>query len=785
MLSGILRDLRFALRLLAKSPGFTAVAVGSLALGIAVNTSLFTVVNALLLRPLPYGRPDDLVEISLPRRTIPMDELRQARSFESVGAYSPANFPVAGDEGTKLVFGCRVSAGMFSLLDVQPALGRVFTANEEDQPVVLLSHEYWQRLSGDPNIIGKTIRMGEQDRTVVGVLPADFTLFFRDGHLWIPQRLTQGRLLARLRPGVSRDQADAETAAILAGLPPEPGPSGQPSRGPRSRVTPLAIAFLPNDAPTVLILQAAVGMVLLITCANVANLLLVRAAGRRREFAIRTAIGAGRWQVARQLMAESVLLAAFGGAAGLLLAHWSVSFLRVELPVNLARILRGAEGLSIDARVIAFTAGATLLTALLFGMAPVLGALRFDVMRCLRDSARGTVGGRQRLGSLLAAAEIALALMLVTGAGLLLKSLDGLEKQDLGFRSDRVLRAYFELPGTRYPLAEHRLTVFADILRQVQALPGVESAGLLAPQFFPFGGPRVTGAPLEIESQAGVEARGETYVASPDYFRVVRIPLIRGRLFADTDTPTSTPVAVIADVVAKRYWPQGDPIGRRIRPQPAVAGNPWVTIVGVVGDTRNPIGRGPQPTVYRPWTQNPYQGGVVLIRASGDPAALTPEVRRVLRGFDPGAPEFRIANLETAVHDYIRPQRFNTSLFGFFAAMGLFLAGLGVYGVKRHRVSTRIPEIGVRLALGASRGAVLGMVLGWAARTAAIGAVAGLAGALALQRVIASELYGVSPTDPIVFSAVALLIAVIALAAAFLPARWAAKVDPLVALRHE
>jgi len=781
-MSGILRDLRFALRLLAKSPGFTAATIGSLALGIAVNTSLFTVVNALLLRPLPYRRPDELVEISVPRRTVPLDELRQARSFATVGAYTPANFPVVEKSGTKLVFGCRVSGAMFSLLDVQPSLGRVFAANEEDQPVVILSHDYWKRTSGDPNIIGRTMRIGEQDRTVVGVLPANFSLFFRDGQIWMPQRLTQGRVLGRLRAGVSHEQADAETAAIVAALPPEPGPAGPPRR---SRVTPLAIAFLPNDAPTVLMLQAAVGMVLLITCANVANLLLVRAAARRREFAIRTAVGAGRWQVARQLIAEVGLLATFGGALGLVLAGWSISFLRVQLPTNLARILRGSEGLSIDGQVILFTAGATLLTALLFGIAPIAGALRFDVMTCLRDSARGTIGGRQRFGSLLAAVEIALALMLLTGAGLIFKSLDGLEKQDLGFRSDHVMRAYFELPGSRYPRPEQRITKFADILRQIQALPGVESAGVLAPQFFPFGGPRVTGSPLEIENKVDLEARAETYVASPDYFRTVRIPLIRGRLFTENDTATSEPVVLVADVVAKRYWPQGDPLGRRIRLQPTAADSPWTTVVGVVGDTRNPVGRGFQPTVYRPWTQNPYPGAIVLIRAAGDPLALSPDVRRVLQGFDPGAPEFRITSLDLAVRDYITPQRFTASLFGFFATMGLFLAGLGVYGVMRHRVSTRIPEIGVRLALGASPGDVLRQVLSWAIRTAALGSAAGFAGALALRQVIASELYGVSPTDPAVFTGVALLIAAIALVAAWFPARWAAKVDPLVALRHE
>jgi putative ABC transport system permease protein len=774
----MLRDLGFALRLLAKSPGFTALVVGSLAVGIAVNALLFTLVNALLLRPLPYTRSNELVEISQPRRALPLGELRGARAFDGVAAYLPWNFAVAGPDGARLVFSCRVSASLFTVLGVTPAVGRSFAPGDEQQPVVMLGYDYWRQASGDPGIVGHTLTIDGQRRTVIGVLPADFTLVFRDGNLWIPQRMAEGRLLARLRPGVSAAQAEAEANAIAGGLPEEPGATG---RREQTHVTPLAMAFRPDEASKVLILQGAVALVLLITCANVANLLLVRAGARRREFAIRAAVGAGRSQMVRQLMTESVAIAAIGGACGLLLARWSLDLLRTHLPGNLTRILRGAEGLTMDIRVMAFTAGASLLTALLFGAAPAVGALRFDVMSCLRDSARGISRERQRFGLLLVAGEIALAAMLLAGAGLMLKSLAGLQKQYLGFSAGHVLRAYLELPSPRFP-PEKRNAGFTSVLQQLEALPGVESVGLIAPQFFPFGGPRVRGAIFEIRDRPGLEARAETYTANPNYFRAVKIPLIRGRLFSDSDSAGSMPVVLIGDIVARRYWSSEDPIGRRIR----LGGDDlWATIVGIVGDVRNPVGQDVQPTVYRPWAQNPSAGAAFMIRAAGDPMALAPAVQRALRAADPESAEPRMASLEKAVADYINPQRFTTSLFAIFGALGLLLAAFGVYGVMRYWVSARIPEIGVRLALGARPGDVMRLVLRRAAGVALGGVLAGIAGGLALQRFITAELYGVSPADPVVFAAVSLLLGGIALGAAFLPARWAARTDPLVALRHE
>jgi predicted permease len=776
----VLHDLRFALRLLAKTPGFAAAVVGSLAVGIALNAALFTVVNALLLRPLPYERSEELVEVSHPRRTLPLDELRAAGAFRGVAAYTPWNFAVPDAEGASLVYGCRTSASMFTMLGVRPALGRNFAPHDENQPVVMLGYEYWRRTSGDPKVIGKTLSLDGQPRTVIGVLPADFTLFVRDANLWIPQRMTQGRTLGRLRPGVTPEQAAAEVAAILSRLPAE-AQTADPRR--RTQVTPLAVAFRPNDAPAVLLWQAAVGLVLLITCANVANLLLVRAAARRREFAIRAAIGAQRWRVARQLAAESALLAVAGAVLGLLLAHWSLDFLRAQLPVNLARILRGADGLSIDIRVLVFVAAASLLTALLFGLAPMVNALRVDVMSCLRDAGRGATGDRQRFGALLVAGEIALAVVLVTGAGLLGKSLLGLERQNLGFSADHVLRAYLELPRSS---AEQRAAAFAAALRSLEAVPGVEATGALAPQFFPFGGPQVRGAVFEIQGRPELQPRAETYVASPHYFRTVHIPLLRGRFFTDADQAGSPPVAVIGNLVASRYWPTSDPIGHAVRLDGA--DSPWVTIVGVVGDTRNPVGRDWQPTVYRPWAQAPAAGGGIYVRTAGDPMALAPQVRHVLRGVS-AAPEFlarmRIASLEQAVAEYINPQRFTTRLLGAFAGLGLLLAAFGVYGVTRYWVSARIPEIGVRLALGARPADVMRLVLGRAAGAAVFGVAAGLGGALALQKVIVSQLYGVSPTDPAVLAAVSVLVTLAALAAAFWPARRAARTDPLAALRHE
>jgi putative ABC transport system permease protein len=757
------------------------VTVLALGLGIGINCALFTVVNSLLLRPLPYQNAAELVEITLPERRPALEDLRRARSFAGVAGFISRGFSVTTPEGVRNIYGIRVSANLFELLGVQAAAGRRFSPEEDQQPVVMLSYDYWRRISGDTKIVGRTLTLSGEKHTIVGILPAGFTLQVRDANLFIPYRLTEGRVVARLSLGVSLAQAHAEVAALLRGMESQPARANRP---PGTLVIPLSQAFRNSEVRTVLLLQATAGLVLLITCANLANLSLVRAAARRKEFAVRAALGARPSQLLHQLMIESALLAAMGGLLGLLLAKWSLDFLQANLPANIGRTLRGVEALSIDHRVLAFTAGISVLTLLLFGLLPAISSLRFDVMPVLRDSSRSSTP-RQRFGQLLVIAEVGLALMLLIGAGLTLKSLVGLQNADLGFSADHILRGAVDLLPSRYPQPEQRVAVFAEIVRRCRALPGVETVGVLAPQFFPFGGPRVRGSLFEIQGRPELQARAEVYVANPDYFRSVRIPLLKGRMFTGADTDASTPVALISEIVARRYWGQEDPVGRLIRLQAESPDSSWVTIVGVVGNVRNPVALDVQPTAYRPFAQTPSTGAILMIRTAGDPMALVETVRKELRAIDPTAPEMRAAGLERAVWSYVSPQRFTTSLLGFFAGLGLLLAAVGVYGVMRYWVGARMSEIGIRIALGAQRKDVLWLVFGRAGRAALMGVVLGIAGALALQRVIASQLYGVSPTDPAVFVAISALMGLVALGAALLPALWAARVDPLVVLRHE
>jgi putative ABC transport system permease protein len=701
-----------------------------------------------------------------------------------VAAYLPWGFSVRERDGIVNLYGNRVTANLFRVLGVQAAVGRTFAADEDNQPVVMLGYDYWRRMSGDPGIIGQTITIGGQKHTIVGVVPADFFFSVRDANLFVPnldRDAIDTRVVGRLASGVSPEQAQAEVRGILQSFESQQAAEQLQS----TRVIPLSEAFRSGDSSTVVLLQATVALVLLITCVNVANLLLVRSSARRREFAIRSALGGSRRQLFGQLMSEGAMLAGLGGTLGLLLANWSLNFVHSTLPANITRRLRGEQALSIDERVLVFAAGMSVLTLLVFGLTPAIHALRFDVMPALRDSAKGGSPERQRLGQLLVTGEVALALMLLIGAGLTLKSLAGLQRAYLGFSADHVMRAAVNLLESRYPRPEQRLAVFDEMIRRLEALPGVETVGALAPQFFPFGGPRVRGARFEIQGKPGVEARAEVYTANPAYFRSVQIPLLKGRVFAAADTAASAPVALISDVVARRYWGQDDPIGRMVRLNSDQQDSPWVTIVGIVGDVKNPVALDVQPTAYRPLAQMRGSGAILLVRTRGQPMALAEAVRRELQAADPTGPAGRLADLEAAVRDYVSPQRFTTSVLGFFAGLGLLLAAVGVYGVTRYWVAARVPEIGIRLALGARRQDVLRLVLVRACRAVIAGIVMGIAGALALRQIIASQLYGVSPTDPAVFVAVSLVMGLAALGAALLPARWAANVDPLVAVKYE
>lgn len=712
----------------------SAFIVLSLGLGMGANCALFAVVNSLLLRPLPYAEPERLVEVT-PRGV----DVRDVGAFEGVASFEARGFSVRGDDGPRFVYGNRVTPELLSVLGVKPLLGRVFQPGDQVEPVAILCYDFWRRVSGEPNIIGQTMTIDGEARAIVGVLGPDFHLQVRDINIMLPARqFNDGRTIARLKAGVPLAEAQRQVEAV----------AGSASEPVRLRL--LRDAFRPREGGTVLLFQAAVAFVLLITCANVANLLLVRASARRREFAIRAAIGAGRIRLLAQLLKESLTMALAGAGAGLLLAWWLLPVLSSQLPANIGRFLRGADALSIDLNVVGFMLSASVLTVLIFGVAPAFSALRFNLASALKDGAKGASPERQRYGGLLVVAEIALALMLLVAAGLTLKSLSGLEKRDLGFSADHVLRVTLD-----------RIPNISEVIARVESMPGVESVGIVGPQLFPFGGP-----------QAG-RSRPEVYYASPAYFRTVRIPLLRGRFFAANEP---APVMLISQVVARRTFGEADPLGRSIG---------GMTVIGIVGDVRNPVGVDVQPTVYRPLAQADPRGGTMMVRTAGPPLDLAPAIRRELRAMLPDAPEFRTADLGTEVVKYLGPQRFSTSIFGIFAGLGLFLAAGGVYGVMRNWVAMRVPEIGMRVALGAQRGDVLRLVLVRCSRVAGLGIAVGLAGALALQRLLMSQLHGVSPSDPGVLAMVVGVMALVAFGAALLPALWASRVDPLEALRHE
>jgi putative ABC transport system permease protein len=775
-------DFRHSVRTLKRSPGFTCFVVAALGLGIGANTLLFTVANAVLLKPLPYDRPEELVEISAGRIRIPLDDLSGMQSISGIAAFTPRGFDVDSGDGRRNVYGNRITPNLFVVLGVRAQLGRAIAPSDDGDYVVMLSYDYWRRTSGDPKFVGTALTIDNDSYTVVGILPPDFTLQVRDANLFVPQSSLDGRVIARLSPGATPAHAQAEALSVLQQL--KVGQAGG-VRAESVRAVPLREAFRPGDSSMLFAWQAAVALVLLITCANVGNLVLVRSAARRREIAIRTAVGAGRMQVARQLLTESALLGLMGGALGIILTAFAAEYLQPYLPANIGRMLRGADPLGIDVAVVLFTLAASTLAVVLFGLAPALSAFRFDLMSCLRDSAKGATPERQRLGRLLVAAEVALTLVLLVGAGLTIKSLAGLERVYLGFSADHVLRVVVEYPARRYPSVAQRAAAFDGAIARLSSIPGVERVGALAPQFFPFGGPAVRGAPFEIAGRSGGEPRAEVYTVSPEYFRTVQIPLLKGRLFTDADTASAPPVALLSDIVARRNWPGEDPVGRLIRLASEDPASPWVTVVGVVGDIRNPVGRDLQPTAYRPLAQNTPAGGILLVRTRGDAATLAPAIQRELRALDPAAPEFRIADLERAVANYISPQRFSTSVFTIFATVGLMLSAIGVYGVMRYWVSVRIPEFGVRIALGASRRDVIRLVLRRALSTTLWGVLAGTAASLALHRVMESQLYGVSPTDLQVLFAVIVIMSSVACIAALLPAYYASRIDAMNALRYE
>jgi predicted permease len=804
------QDVRFGARMLRKNPSFTVVAVLTLALGIGANTALFSVVHAVLLEPLPFPRPAELVmvweRVHLPNyqdeRDTPApgnfaDWKSRNTVFSDMGAIRERSWSLTGGGEPIRIEGEAVSAGFFEALQVRPLLGRVFTA-EEDRPggpaVAIISHSLWsQRFSSDPRIVGATIHLNDEPCTVVGIMPPGFHFPDPDDMLWIPMAMTPAQLsnhgshylrtIARLRPGVSQVQAQGQMDTIAQQLTAQHPDS---NTGVGVNVVPLREQLVGDVRPALLVLLGAVALVLLVVCANVASLLLARAAARQREMAIRVALGAGRARLVRQLLTESLLLALLGCALGLLLARWGIRALEAISPPDLPRV--GSFGLNVP--VLLFSLAVSALAGLVFGLAPALTALRGDMRAPLAEGSRGTAGrSHARLRGALVVAELALGVVVLTGAGLLLRSFMFLQNIPLGFDSSRVLSFRVILPGSRYAKLDQSTAFYQRLLEKLQELPGVRSAAGISFLPLTFSG-RI--AAISIEGRASVSSGqlpfADFRMVTPGYFRAMGIPLAEGNDFSWGDSP-HVPAVVISETLAHKFWPAENPIGKRLKLGESESQNPWLTVVGVVGNVHQQNRTSePRPAIYLSAAQDVNVGDTVrdwVLRAGGDPLALAAAVREAVWSIDAALPVSRVQTMDRVLSATLAPQQFNLLLLGLFAALALILSSVGLYGVTAYFVGQRTREIGLRMALGASPGAILGLFLRQGGRLVAVGVAIGLAAALVLSRAMSGLLFGVRPTDPIALSGAAAVLALVALAACYLPARRATLIAPITALRSE
>jgi len=809
-MSGLIQDLHFALRQLRKSPGFTAVAVITLALGIGANTAIFSVVNAVLLRPLPY-KDDSRLVVILNQGRNPVapanfiDWRRQSRSFSQMGAAEYWTPNLTGTDNPEKLWALHVSPDIFPMLGVQPLLGRMFLPEEQDvgkEHEVVLSYSLWQsHFAGNPEIIGRAVALSGETYTVVGVMPRDFKFapfWATKAQLWAPlalgSRLTDRggsslRVFARLNPGVTLEQAQAEMAGITGRLERE-----FPGTNQDMQVVSLREKVVGNIRPALLVLLGAVGFVLLIACANVSHMLLARAAARREEIALRTALGAGRWDVFRQLLTESLTLALLGGGAGLLLAVWGVRVLLVISPAAIPRV----ETVGVDGLVLLFALAISLLTGLAFGMVPAWRATAVNLSDALKEGKRGSSEGlhRNRLRGLLVGSEFALAVVLLAGAGLMVRTFLALQNVDAGFDPHGVLSMVVGVAGTEQASGGHTGNFYQEVLRKVAAVPGVQSVSGI--NHLPLAGDE-WGFPFHIEGRPP-EPPGKDLVATyravfPGYFRTMRIPILHGRDVTDADNLRAPGVVVINDYLARRYWPGEDAIGKRITFDDPAKNPSWLTVVGVTKNTaRGNWTSPPEEEVFLPYLQNrayldapspPFAYLTLVVRTGLDPVALAPAIRGAIHSLDANIPLSEIQTMDHVVAEANGQSRFYLILLGAFAAVALVLAGVGIYGVMSYSVSRRTHEIGVRMALGAQGRDVLRLVVFQGIIQALAGVAVGLAGALALSRLMGGLLYGTRPTDPATFAVVVLVLSGVAIAASYIPARRAAKVDPMVALRYE
>jgi putative ABC transport system permease protein len=818
----MINDLRFAFRQLVKSPGFTAVAILTLALGIGACTAVVSLVNALLIRPLPYKAPQELVllwakfsgqgltqiPVSAPEY---LDYEKQTTSFEHVAAFDYTDLNLTGGDMPERIQGAAVAPSLFPLLGVAPIQGRVFTNDEFGEghdDIVILSARLWRRrFNSDPNVVGKQISLNGRNFTVVGIMPAKFEfpipLFNIQGgrfagqvDVWKPIAFTKDELesrgsrsygvIARLKPGVTLGQAQAEINTITANwITQFPESYSPPQIRFGASLYPLHEQIVGRMQTALLILLGAVALVLVIACANLTTMLLARAAAREREFAIRVALGATRLRVLRRILSESVLLGVIGGVAGVLLAVWGLDLLRA---IGTQTVPRIAEA-NLDSRVLLVTFVVSIGTGILFGLVPALASGNPELTEALKEGGRGATSGvrRNRLRNALVVSEVALALVLLISAGLLMKSFVRLQNVDPGFNPKNVLTMELALPQLKYPRGKPVIDFYAEVERRASRIPGVQHASLTS--ILPLSGSNsdnsfhIEGRP---EEETGVSPDEEVRVITPNYFRVLETPLLKGRYFTEADNAEAPGVIIINQAMAKKYWPGEDALGKRINfgnadPQ-AIK---WFTIVGIVGDLRHRgLDENPRPEFYMPHPQRPYRGMILALRSAQDPRALVSAIRRELQGFDPEQPLANIKTLEQVTSESIAPRRLSVVLIGVFAAVALLLAAVGIYGVMSFLVVQRTYEIGVRMALGAQRADVLRLVIGHALRLVIIGTAIGLALALVSSRALQAMLYSVGAFDVPTFAGVTLALAAVALLASYIPALRATRADPMLALGH-
>jgi len=809
-MESILQDIRYGFRILLRKPAFTIVAVATLALGVGANTAIFSVVNAVLLRTLPYQEPERLVALwetseqagrePNKRNEVAMgnflDWRAQQSVFDEIAALTYSNVNLTGMADPERIQGAVVTTNLFEVLGVQPAAGRAFVPEEEkpESPrTVIVSHGLWQRRFGsDPDLVGKTLALNGNQVAVVGIMPRGFEFQFpttRQVEMWMPMRIAPANtdrqshylyVVGRLKRNATLDQAQAGMNVLASQLQ-QQYPKTNSDRG--ANVVALHQQLVGNVQPYLRVLFAAVGFVLLIACANVASLLLARVAGRHKEVAIRMAIGATRWRLIRQLLTESILLSTMGGLAGLVLAYWETEVLVALTPPDVPRL--GEIGL--HAPVFAWTLGISIITGVLFGLAPALGASKPDLNESLKEGGRSIAGqGRSRLRNVLVVSEIALALVLLIGAGLMIRSFARLQQVSPGFEANNLLTMNISLPRQKYRDNKQVNSFFDQLLERVRSVPGVEAVGGIDP--LPFSdSDGTTGFVVEGTPPLAVGDRPEVgeRIVTADYFNTMRIPLLKGRAFSAGDREDAPRVVVINEALARRFWPDEDAIGKRLgfrSSDPQI----WHEVVGIFGSVKHrSLDAEPKPELYFPYSQYPGNFMSLVVRTPSDPVSAIAAIRTQVLAQDPDQPVFDIKTMDQRLSKSVAVSRFIMLLLAVFAALATVLAAVGIYGLMAYTVSQRTHEIGVRMALGARATDVVKLVLRDGLKLVLSGVGLGVAGALALTRLMESLLFEVSATDTLTFIVITSILAGVAMAACFVPARRATRVDPMVALRYE